>query len=143
MANNLWTAFIADNGSNDILVASSPSGGPWTPSVPINQTSPFTPSLALFDGKLYVAFITNDVDSATGVPSNRIFLCSTTDGVSWSDATFFNQYSKCAPSLAVWNNSLYIAFVANNPSKTLLVYHSSNPDDPMSWSATVPTNQTS
>src|SRR5271165_4788925 len=103
MANNLWTAFIADNGSNDILVASSPDGVTWTPSVPINQTSPFTPSVALFNGNLYAAFITNDVDSATGVPSNRIFLCWTTDGVSWSNAIFLNQYSKCAPSLAVWN----------------------------------------
>ncbi len=143
MSNNLWTAFIADNGSNDILAASLPEGGTWTPSVPINQTSPFAPSLALFSGVLYVAFITDDVDSATDVPSNRIFLCSTTDGVSWSDATFFNQYSKCAPSLAVWNGSLYVAFVADNPSNTLLVYHSSNPSDPASWTATAATNQTS
>lgn len=143
MTNYLWTAFVADNGSNDILAASSPDGVTWTPSVPINQTSPFTPSLALFNGILYAAFITNDVDSATGVPSNRIFLCSTTDGVSWSAATFFNQYSKYAPSLAVWNGKLRIAFVANSPSNTLLVYHSSTPDDPTSWSATVATNQTS
>jgi hypothetical protein len=143
MATNLWAAFIADNGSNNILAASLAEGGAWTPSVPINQTSPFTPSLALFNGSLYVAFITNDVDSATGVPSNRIFLCSTRDGVSWSDATFFNQYSKCSPSLAVWNDSLHIAFVANNSSNTLLVYHSSNPEDPTSWAATVATNQTS
>jgi hypothetical protein len=143
MANNLWTAFIANNGSNEILAASLPEGGTWTPSVPINQTSPFTPSLALFKGVLYVAFITDDEDSATGVPSNRIFLSSTTDGVSWSAATFFNQYSKCAPSLAVWNGSLHIAFVANNPNDTLLVYHSSTPDVPTSWSATVATGQTS
>jgi len=143
MANNLWTAFVADNGSNEILAASSPEGVTWTPSVPINQTSPYTPSLALLNGILSVAFITDDVDSATGVPSNRIFLCSTTDGVSWSAATFFYQYSKCAPSLAAWNNSLYIAFVANNSSNTLLVYHSSTPDDPTSWSATVAPNQTS
>ena len=143
MANNLWTAFIADNGSNDILVASSPDGTTWTPSVPINETSPFTPSLALFNGNLYVAFITNDVNSATGVPSNRIFLCSTKDGVSWSNATFFNQYSKFAPSLAVWDGRLYVAFVANNPSNTLLVYSSATPDEPASWSVTVPVNQTS
>jgi hypothetical protein len=113
----------------------------WTPSAPIYQTSPFSPSLAYFGNALYVAFITNDEDSATGVPSNRIFLCSTTDGVSWSEAIFFNQHSKCAPSLAVWNGSLHIAFVANNPTDTLLVYHSSTPDDPTSWSATVATSQ--
>jgi hypothetical protein len=61
--------------------------------------------------------------------------------VSWSEAIFFNQHSKCAPSLAVWNGSLHIAFVANNPTDTLLVYHSSTPDDPTSWSATVATSQ--
>jgi hypothetical protein len=143
VANNLWTAFIADNGSNDILAASSADGATWTPSVPINQTSPFTPSLTLFNGSLYAAFISDDEDSATGIPSNRIFLTSTTDGVTWSSATFFNQYSKCAPSLAVWNGSLCVAFVANNPSNTLLVYSSSTPDKPESWSATVATNQTS
>lgn len=143
MANNLWTAFIADNGSNEILAASSPDGVTWTPSVPINQTSPFTPSLAFFQGSLYVAFITDDEDSATGVPSNRIFLCSTTDGVTWSDATFFNHHSKCAPSLAVWNGSLCVAFVANDPSDTLYVYTSTNPSHPSSWSQTVATNQTS
>lgn len=143
MANYLWTTFIANNGSNDILAASSTNGTTWTPSVPINQTSPFTPSLAFFNGSLFVAFITNDLDSATGVPSNRIFLCSTTDGVSWSDATFFNQYSKCAPSLAVWNGKLHIAFVANDASNSLLVYFSSTPDDPKSWTATVVTHQTS
>jgi hypothetical protein len=143
MANNLWTAFIADNGSNDILVASSPSGGPWTPSVPINQTSPFTPSLALYNGSLYVAFITDDEDSATGVPSNRIFLCSTTDGVSWSDATFINHHSKCAPSLAVWNGKLHIAFIGNSSSNDIYVYASSTPETPGSWFETVATNQTS
>jgi hypothetical protein len=143
VANNLRTAFIADNGSNEILAASLPEGGTWTLSAPIYQTSPFTPSLAYFGDALYVAFITDDKDSATGVPSNRIFLCSTTDGVTWNPATFFKQYSKCAPSLAVWNGSLHIAFVANNPTDTLLVYHSSNPSDPTSWSATVDTKQTS
>jgi hypothetical protein len=143
MANNLWTAFIADNGSNDILAASLPEGGTWTPSVPINQTSPFAPSLALFEGVLYCAFITDDVNSATGVPSNRIFLCWTTDGVSWSDASFFNQHSKCAPSLAVWLGKLHIAFVANNSSNTLLVYFSATPQDAQSWGATVAANHSS
>jgi hypothetical protein len=140
MANFLWTAFIADNGSNDILVASS-DGTSWTPSVAINQTSPFTPSLALFKGTLYVAFITNDVDSATGVPSNRIFISSTDDGVSWSSAQFFNQYSKCAPSLAVWNDRLHVAFVANDPSNAILVYSTADPDA-KPWTATTAVKQT-
>ena len=56
---------------------------------------------------------------------------------------FLNQYSKCAPSLAVWNGKLHIAFVANDASNSLLVYFSSTPDDPKSWTATVVTHQTS
>jgi hypothetical protein len=143
MADYLWTTFIADNGSNDILAASSADGVTWTPSVPINQTSPFTPSMAVHENILYCAFITDDEDSQTGTPSNRIFLCWTTDGVSWSPATFINQYSKCAPSLGVWNDKLHIAFVSNDPSNRLLVYYSSTPQNGESWAATVATNQTS
>jgi hypothetical protein len=143
MADNLWTAFIADNGSNDILVASSPDGVSWNPSVPINQTSPFTPALALFAGKLYCAFITNDVDSATGVPSNRIFLCSTTDGVSWSAATYINHQSQFAPALAVWNGKLHIAFVGNSAAKELYVYYTTTPEVVGSWTASAAINHTS
>jgi len=120
MSQNLWTAFIASNGSNQILVDSSPDGQTWTGSRFINQWSPFTPALAFFNGSLYIAFITDDVDSATGVPSNRIFVCSTSDGVSWTPATFINQRSKCAPALAVWGNTLYIAFIGNDPSNRIL-----------------------
>jgi hypothetical protein len=143
MANNLWTAFLADNGSNEVLSASLPEGGSWTASAPTYQTSQFSPSMAWFNNTLYVAFITDDEDSVTKVPSNRIFLCSTTDGVTWNPATYFNQHSKCAPSLAVWNGKLHIAFVANEPSDTIQVYFSSTPGDANSWSATVDTKQTS
>lgn len=120
MSQNLWTAFIASDGSNQILVDSSPDGKNWTGSRFINQWSPFTPALAYFGNNLYLAFITNDVDSATGVPSNRIFVCSSPDGVSWTPAVFFNQYSKCAPALAVFGDALYLAFVANNSTNQIL-----------------------
>lgn len=140
MANSLWAAFVADNGSNQILMASSQDGSTWTPSVFINQWSPFTPSLAYFNGRLYVAFITDDEDSATGVPSNRIFLSSTSDGVSWSVATVSGLHSPSAPSLAVWNNHLHIAFIANDGTNEVLVY--SSPDG-KTWSNTGATGQTS
>ena len=112
--------------------------------MPINQTSPFTPSLAFFNGSLFVAFITNDLDSATGVPSNSIFLCSTTDGVSKAMPTFFNQYSKCAPSLAVWNGKLHITPLSPMTRRTVsLSIFRRRPTIQRAWTATVVTHQTS
>jgi len=52
MSEYLWTAFIARDGSNDVLVASSPDGNTWTGSRSINQTGQFAPSLASFNGAL-------------------------------------------------------------------------------------------
>ncbi len=123
MSQNLWSAFIAANGSNQVLVASSPDTKSWTGSRFINQWSPFAPAMAYFNGSLYVAFITDDVAVSGGksTPSNRIFITSTADGVTWTPASFFGQYSKHAPSLAVWNNSLYLAFVSNDNRNAVLV----------------------
>jgi len=64
-------------------------------------------SLAVFNNRLYVAFIAND-------PSNRILVCSSADGTTWTDNTFINQYSNFSPSLTVFNNKLYVAFIATN-----------------------------
>ena len=138
----LWTAFIAADGSNRVLVASSQAGQPWTGSRFIEQWSPFTPSLKYFKNRLYAAFVTNDVAISGGsrVPSNRIFLTSTDDGVTWSAATFFNQYSKNSPCLCEWNGSLYIAFIASDPSNRILVCSSA---DGSNWSGTTDTGQTS
>jgi hypothetical protein len=123
LSQNLWTAFIAANGSDQILVASTKDGNSWTASRFINQTSPFTPSIAFFNRRLYLAFITNDVavSGGTSIPSNRIFICSTADGVTWSAARYFGQHSKCSPSLAAWNGSLYLAFISNDSSNRILV----------------------
>jgi hypothetical protein len=142
MSQNLWTAFVAANGSNQILVDSTPDGKSWTGSRFINQWSPSTPAMAFFNGSLYIAFITDDVavSGNTSTPSNRIFVCSTPDGVSWTPASFFNQYSKCSPALAVWGDNLYIAFIANDPSNRIL--YCSTPDG-ANWTAASDTGQTS
>jgi len=122
MSQNLWTAFIAANGSNEILVNST-DGNTWTGSRFINQWSPFRPALAYINGSLYVAFITNDVavSGTSSIPSNRIFVCSTSDGVTWTPATFFNRHSKCAPALAAWGDNLYLAYISNDATNRILV----------------------
>lgn len=122
MSQNLWTAFIAANGSNQILVDST-DGTTWSGSRFINQWSPFTPALTYFDNKLYVAFITDDVavSGTSSIPSNRIFVCSTSDGVTWTAASFFNRHSKCAPALAAWGDNLYLGYISNDPTNRILV----------------------
>jgi len=120
MAHDLWAAFL--NESNEILVASSPDGREWTSSRDIDNLSRFAPALAVFDSSLYVAFITDDnpvVGGIQGPPSNRIFVCTTSDGRCWKPTTFINHHSKYAPALAVFNNRLFIAYIANDSSNRI------------------------
>src|SRR5580700_3080392 len=57
---NLWTAFIANNAGDAVLVSSSPNGTSWTGNTNIGQSSKFAPTLAFFNNRLYVAFIANN-----------------------------------------------------------------------------------
>ncbi len=119
MPQNIWTTFIAESGSK-VLVDSSPDGKTWTGTRYFNQTSPYRPALASYDGKLYLAYITNDVLSGTQILSDRIFLCTTSDGLCWAPTIFFNQYSKCTPALAVFGDSLFMAYVSNDSTNRIL-----------------------
>jgi hypothetical protein len=129
-----YVAFISNDPSNRILVSSTPSGV-WTVIWPpvssttnTNQTSQLGPALAVFNNRLYVAFISND-------NSNRVLVCSSPDGSTWSTrATFINQTSKFTPSLAVFNNRLYVAFISNDNSNRVLLC--SSPDG-STWSTSV------
>ena len=118
----LWTAFIAADGSNRVLVASSQAGQPWTGSRFIEQWSPFTPSLKYFKNRLYAAFVTNDVAISGGsrVPSNRIFLTSTDDGVTWAQQRFSTSTARTRPA-CVMERQPYIALIASDPSNRILV----------------------
>ena len=115
MSQNIWTAFVAKTG-NKILVDSSSDGRTWTGSRYFNQTSQNTPALAFYGGKLYLAYITDDAPSDTLIPSNRIFVCITSDGLCWAPTIFTGYHSKCAPALAVFGDSLYVAFIEYDPA---------------------------
>ena len=91
----LWTSFVADNTTGTVLVASSPDGVNWTGNTNIGQASATAPSLAPFNGQLYVAFV---ADNATGT----VLVASSPDGVNWTGSTKIGQASATAPSLAVF-----------------------------------------
>ena len=148
---SLACAFIANNtGDGDsgttagdspsVLVCSSDNlGFDWSHNIPICPDNSFpggtldpigcqfskaSPSLASFNGKLWVAFIASN-------GGNNILICNSSDGVVWSDDLDIHQASNgSGPSLAVFDNKLWVAFIANNSGNNVLV--SSSPDG-KSW----------
>jgi hypothetical protein len=124
--NKLWMAFRGDT-SNDVYVCSF-DGKSWSDANTIGQTTKAAPALAVFQGKLWVAFIAQN-------SSGDILLCSSSDGKNWSpNMAVPGQSSAMGPSLAVFNGQLWLAFIAQNGSNDILVYYSANPStDPKSW----------
>jgi hypothetical protein len=133
---NLWTAFIADNDSRNVLVCSSADGVHWTANTDIGQASNGSaPALAVFDNKLWVAFIANN-------SSRNVLVCSSADGVHWTANTDIGQASNgSAPSLAIFDNKLWVAFIADNDTNSVLVC--SYPDAQGNWSANTDIGQAS
>ncbi len=110
----LYCAFVADNGTGTVLVASSPDGVNWTADGGIGQLSATAPSLAVFNGQLYCAFV---ADNGTGT----VLVASSPDGVNWTADRGIGETSATAPSLTPFNGQLYCAFVADNATGNLLV----------------------
>jgi hypothetical protein len=68
--------------------------------------------------------------------SNRILVCTSTDGLHWtSNVPVTGQSSKTSPSMAVFNFDFWLAFIANDASNRILVCSST---DGVNW-----TNNTS
>jgi hypothetical protein len=85
----------------------------------------------MYQKKLYAAFI--------GKSTNTIYVCSSPDGISWSNhTTIFNHQSACPPSLAVFNNKLYLAWTGTTGGPVLIVYY-----DGTDWHNGTSTDQTS
>jgi len=130
MTEYLWTSFVANDSGQNVLGCCSADGKTWQPNVNFNQASGFAPSLAFFNCRLYVAFIANN-------SGQNVLVCSSADGMSWEPLNGagetnpdINQASGSAPSLAVFNGRLYVAFIANNSGQNVLVCSSA---DGMSW----------
>jgi hypothetical protein len=117
--NKLYMAYVSADGYA-LLVTSSSDGMTWSDGIPVSDVqSSTTPSLAVFNNQLYVADVAND-------GSGRVVINSSSDGINWSRPILVSnssstQYSDTAPSLAVYNNKLYVAFVAHNGSGDVLI----------------------
>lgn len=99
-----------------------------------NQSAKFAPSLAVGSGgRLKCAFVPRD-----GGAEDMKFVSSRDGDNKWSRAnTIGGQRSKMRPSLAVGpHGELYVLFVADNESNSLLVAKSK--DDGVTWDANFP-----
>jgi BNR repeat-like domain len=123
-SDNAWVAYIAANGSNDLIVTGG-SPGSWGAGYPITgQSSPLTPALTVFGGKLVLAYVANNGSDDLLVSVNEATSTRVT-----------GQFSGHAPALTVFNNKLVLAYVANNGSDDLLVTTSTNG---VNWTPSTP-----
>lgn len=90
-------------------------------SVPLNLFSKYAPALTMFGEKFYLAFVAND-------GSKMIHVTSSDNGENWIDPFNTNISSDFTPSMIVFNDLLYLAYVFKNE---LLITSSS---DGKSWS---------
>ncbi|MFZ0666141.1 MAG: hypothetical protein WAM97_10325 [Acidimicrobiales bacterium] len=132
----LWVmAYIATNGSHDILVTTTTGDGSWSTPVNTGQQSKATPAITQdYYGceELVIAFVADNT-------SNDLMTITSTDGgATWSSATEVGgpsspQSSKRAPAITDWptdnapsaasdyGNALLMAYVANDSSNALIV----------------------
>jgi hypothetical protein len=117
---NLWVAFISNDGNKEILLcqAENDNATTWSDNRAIpNQSSQGSPSLVQFGNDLWLAYVSNDTH-------NRL-LYTTWNGHHWSnDQRVQNptqtQLSQSTPSLAVFKGNLWIAFISNDTHNAIL-----------------------
>ncbi len=134
-----WLAFVAEDGTDNVLVSSSGSGTAWSSYAPINQTSKCTPAFtgwldnATQSSPYYVmVFVSQD-------NSNRLLACNTNNSAgTWSGANPSGQYSAFPPSLTGLGTTLYMAFISNDAAQEILVCSS---QDGVNWFGATPTGQ--
>jgi hypothetical protein len=124
----IWLAYVANNSSNDLLVASSPDGLTWTTGEQVGgQSTGLSPAMVIFKDQLVIAYVADN-------SSRDLLITTSSDGINWSQnkQVTSQQSSSHSPALAVYDKKLVLAYVANNPSNTLLVTTSS---DGVNWTA--------
>ena len=135
----LYVGFIANNSGQNVLVCSSADGANWEALNGAGGTNPdihqasnsSAPSLAVFKDRLYVAFIAND-------SGQNVLVCSSSDGNTWvplngaggTNPDIHQASNGSGPSLAIFNDRLYVAFIANDSGQNVLVCSS---DDGKTW----------
>ena len=125
--------FVANDNSNSLLACHSTNGQNWSNNKKVgHESSKTAPILSYFSSgprPFVLGFIANN-------SYNSLLTSYSGDGQDWSvDSQVKNpnqsQSSKAAPALAVFQNKLWIAFVASNNTNQLLICNSGNGQD---WS---------
>src|SRR6478672_6978049 len=121
---NMHLAFVANDSSNNLLTSHSTIGQEWSDNSLVqnpdqSQSSKAAPALAVFQDKLWIAFVANST-------TNQLLISNSRDGQHWSDNSQVknpdqSQSSKAAPALAVFQDKLWIAFVANSTTDQPLI----------------------
>src|SRR5580658_6020767 len=90
-----------------------------------------TPALAVYDSRLYAAFI--------GLNDHGIYTCSSADGLNWSPHAAVGQASSNSPALCqtTFSDKLWIAFRGVTSNKVLVCSY-----DGSEWSSAVSIGQT-
>ena len=80
--------------SNQLFISRSPECQSWGPNTQVqNQSSKAAPALAVFENKLWIAFVANDA-------TNQLLVSHSAGGKNWSPSTQVqNQSSKATPAL--------------------------------------------
>jgi predicted cupin superfamily sugar epimerase len=141
-----------NRGYGVIVVTNVPTGGigvPYSTVTPREASAGFgilppnfSPSLAVFDDRLWASLIANDGSNIFGnINTNNVQMCSSADGRNWSGKSLIGQTALhgSSPSLAVFKSRLWVSFVANNDTHNILVCSSA---DGQNWSSNTPIGQT-
>jgi hypothetical protein len=123
----VYMGYVANNDSRDLLTTRAIDN--WTGSSRVDgQSSKTAPALAGFRGKLVMAYVANNDrnDLLTAELSSFIDAPSKWTG----SRRVQGQSSKTAPALAVFQNQLVLAYVANNDRNDLLTASST---DGVNW----------
>ena len=101
---NMHLAFVANDNSNNLLTSHSTIGQEWSDNSLVqnpdqSQSSKAAPALAVFQDKLWIAFVANST-------TNQLLISNSRDGQHWSDNSQVknpnqSQLSKAAPALLV------------------------------------------
>lgn len=135
MNGKLHLVFLDDNpSSSDIWACWSSDGLNWSECKNVTRQNRAltrtSPALAAMSNRLYMAFLDN-------TPSKSdLWSCSSDDGEHWSPCVHISEQNraltKTAPSLCSNGRKLYLTFVDNNPSETMI--YSCSSADGQGWS---------
>ncbi|MBJ7899383.1 MAG: hypothetical protein GC158_05575 [Cyanobacteria bacterium RI_101] len=123
IANNgaLYLAYTDSNGQIHFTTSAN-NGQTWSQAVPLpsDAQTVFAPSLAFYNDVLYLAY----VDAANGL----YVAYSADNGQTWNSPYQLGGLSSTAPTLIVYQNTLFFFFTADNPTSSILYYYADNPN---------------